>query len=297
MGTITLSARDTIVLRSLAANPKTGDDLAESVEYDQQRLRERLSAMEENGLLRRTAGERYALTESGRRTLEAPADGTADNRIDISSDVREAIEEHDLRPDREEAVINAVAFLQYWGSATKYELVDGIYSETPVGYDSAEQWWRQFARDALATLPVIDEPDQDETTWRYAGPAEREKRPRDGRLVQGRSAYGSVKHALETLDLTPEEREAVHAVFGFLFRHASADESEIRSDVYEREDAGYDSEAEWWRDCIEPALGKLPGITETAGGTWRYTGDEPDRTTSSENGQESRDGGVSDGDL
>lgn len=271
---VTLTERDKTVLRRLIDDPATVERLVGTAEYDRSELTERLSAMEENGLVRRGDDGAYALTESGRRVLEAPASGAADNRIDVPEHVQAAIDALDLRADREEAVYNAFAFLRYWGEATESEIVDGIYSENPVEYESVDGWWQTFMRDALASLPDVKRPGADERTWRYVETPEVETEVADGRqlFAPDTDSFGSVKHALEALDLPDEQRAAVHEVFATLLRRETATEADLKSEVYERADAGYASADEWWENGIEPVLRELPGIERAEDRTWRYAG-------------------------
>jgi biotin operon repressor len=283
MGTITLEALDTTVLRLLDDAPASGDQLATAVEHSRSELADRLEELEENGLLQERDDGTYALTESGTRVLDVPADGSTDSRIDTPDHVRQAIKELDLRTDREEAVFNAVAFLQYWGDATESELIDGIYSENPAEYETAEQWWQTFMRDMLAELPAIESPTADEQPWRYTGTPETEEHAEDGRrrFDNSPSSYGSVKHALEALDLSTDQQAAAHAVFDVLYQRNTATETELKQDVHEQTVTGGASADEWWTQWIEPVLRELPGIEQMDEKTWRYIGDEVNHSEAS----------------
>lgn len=278
MGTITLTRRDRAVLHVLADAPADSEQLAAAIEYSASAsdLADRLEELGENGLLWERDDGTYALTESGTRILEMPVDGSADSRIDAPDHLREAITELDLRPERVEAVFDAVAFLQYWGEATESELIDGIYSENPVEYETDDEWWQLFMRDILADLPDIDPPTEETDSWQYTA-AEITERTEDGRsLFAGPTAsYGSVKHALEVLDLPPDQRTAVHAVFAALRQHKTVTESELKRTSYEEIDPDMSANA-WWTQRIEPVLRELPGIERRDDQTWQYTGDETD---------------------
>ena len=278
MGTITLTARDTTVLQLLADAPADDDQLAETVEYSRAELEDRLEELAENGLLREREDGTYALTESGSRVLDVPADGSTDSRIDAPDDVTQAIEALDLRPDREEAVFDAFAFLHYWGEASESELIDAIYSENPAGYETADEWWQTFMRDTLAGLPAIDPPTADEKPWRYTETPTIDKRTEDGRrpFDGSTTTYGSVKHALEVLDLSADQHAAVQAVFEALQQRNTVTVTELKQDVYKQTAAGDMSADEWWTQWIEPVLQELPGIERMGGKTWRYIGDEAD---------------------
>lgn len=276
MGTITLTTLDTTVLHLLATAPASSDQLAETVEYSPSELADRLEKLEKNGLLWERDDGVYVLTESGTRVLDVPADGSTDSRIDAPDHVRQAIEELDLRADREEAVFDAVAFLQYWGRVTESELIDGIYSERPAEYETADEWWQTFMRDTLAELPEIEPPTADEVSWRYTGTPGIEERTEDGRRPFDDSpmSYESVKHALEILDLSADQQAAVQAVFKMLYQRSTATETELKQDVYEQTATGDTSADEWWTQWIEPVLRELPGVEQMGDKTWRYISDE-----------------------
>ena len=84
--------------------------------------------------------------------------------------VERSIDEFSLPPDAEQAVRKTVSFLQYWGEATTAELVDGCYSESPAGYDTADRWWSagdRFGRFDSGTVgyentPVVETPDDED---------------------------------------------------------------------------------------------------------------------------------------
>lgn len=267
MGTPTLDGTDRAILERLAAG-RPASELGETVDGDD--IEERLAALVESGLVART-DEGYELADSGRRVLAAPGDTTADDRIDVPDRVEGAIERADPPPERAAAIRSAFAFLAYWGEASDYEIRDAVYSERPAGYGSVTEWWNGFVRDALADLPDVAPPPSDGHVWRYEGPAGVEDPTADGRHGPGESddaAYASVKHALESLDLQTEEREAAHAAFASLADRESATAEEITEAVYPNRPAGYGSAEEWW-DRMEGVLEELPGI-ERDGEVWRY---------------------------
>lgn len=268
MSTPTLDETDRDILKRLRAGPREPADLATDLEGPDVDLDGRLAALEESGLVAETGGA-YELTDSGRRVIDAPGDTTADDRIDVPDHVERAIAVFGLPPERAAAVRSAFAFLAYWGEATGYEIKDAIYSERPAGYGSATEWWDGFVRAGLADLPDVASPPADGHTWRYERDAGVEDPTEDGRHGPGNSqdtAYASVKHALEALDLADDERAAVHAAFARL-TEGDADDAEIK-ELYDDQSAGFDSVEEWW-ECVRPALDELPGVVRE-GGTWRY---------------------------
>lgn len=282
MESITLAPRDTALLHLLADAPASSDHLAEIVEYSRPELTDQLAAFEENGLLWKQADETYALTESGSRVLAVPADHGVDSRIDAPRRVCQAITKQDLRPDREAAVFDAVAFLQYWGEATESELIDGIYSEAPAGYETADKWWQSFMQGTLAGLPDIEPPTADGTVWRYAGTPETEEPTEDGRdpFDGPTTSYGSVKHALEALDLSSDQHTAVHTVFVALRHRTTVTETELKQDVYDQTAAG-DTSADEWIQWIETILREVPRIRRIDEQTWHYAGNKVDHAGTS----------------
>lgn len=266
MSTPTLDETDRDILERLTTSPRDVGDLAVDLEHSEIDLDERLTALEESGLVSET-GTAYELTDSGRRLLDAPGDTSADDRIDVPDDVARGIEALDLPPDREAALRSAVAFLGYWGEATGYEIADGVYSERPAGYETAQEWWTEFVRERLAALPGVESSD-DGTRWRYERKGD--DPVADGRIVSSDDAppYASVKHALRSIDLSEDEREAVHAVFAVLFEHREATRAEIAETVHDARPAGRGTVTEWWA-WMDDVLAELPGITRD-GDTWRY---------------------------
>jgi DNA-binding Lrp family transcriptional regulator len=277
MGTITLDDRDRAVLEHLRETDAAAvDALAEATGVDIDDLRDRLPELADNGLVGRTAADAYELTDDGMRTVEATPVGAKDDRIDTPQAVEERIDGFDLRPDREEAVRNAFSFLHYWGEAVGSEIVDGVYSEDPAGFESEVEWWDDFVRDRLAELPSVEPPGSDDEPWRYAGTPIVEKRTEDGRTAPPADGFErtSVKFALERLDLDDEERRAVRGAFDRLLVEGTVTESEFRGEVYPDREAGYGSVSEWLDDCLRPALEALPGVEriheEGGAERWRY---------------------------
>lgn len=274
MGTITLDDRDRAVLELLRESDADPDSLAESAGVDAGYLQERLPELADNGLVARTDGDVYELTDDGMRAVEATAVGAKDDRIDTPPAVEERIEAFELRPDREEAVRNAFSFLHYWGEASGSEIVDGVYSENPAGYESEREWWDECVRDRLAALPKVEPPGSAEEPWRYADTAVVEKRTDDGRVASRTDVTdrSSVKFALERLELGDDERHAVRRAFDRLLAEGSVSASELRQEVYPGHEAGYGTASAWWEECLRPALESLPDVEREEGteGRWRY---------------------------
>lgn len=179
MGTITLDEQDEAVLERLRQGDADVEALAESVNADVEYLDDRLPELADNGLVERV-DDAYALTDDGARALEATPIGAKDDRIDTPPAVEERIEAFDLRPDREDALRNAFSFLHYWGEASGTEVIDGVYSENPAGFESEREWWTECVRDRLAELPTIEAPGSTDGLWRYEGTPVVEERTDDG---------------------------------------------------------------------------------------------------------------------
>jgi DNA-binding Lrp family transcriptional regulator len=276
MSTPTITDDDAAILEYLADGPAERVDIADAVGQGDAETAERLDGLIEGGLVREVE-DVYEITDSGERLLAAPADGTADSRVDTPPAVDEAIDEMDLAPDHAEAVEDAFAFLRFWGEATAAEVRDAVYSENPLAYADAESWWDEAIRDALADLPDIDPPaETDDGAWRYDGSPGREdgdgRRPFD---VPETETYGSVKHALEAEDVTDRQRTAVSAAFELLQSRGAAPEEDLRTRSHDAVEVEA-SAGTWWRDAVEPVLARLPGVERTGDGRWRYSGDGPD---------------------
>ena len=282
MGTITLDDRDRAVLERLRESDADAapDALADAADVDAGYLRERLPELADNGLVARTDGDAYELTDDGMRAVEATSVGAKDDRIDTPPAVEERIGSFGLRPDREEALRNAFSFLHYWGEATGSEIVDGVYTENPAGFESEPEWWTGLVRDRLAELPTVEPPASEGEPWRYADTPVVEKRTDDGRVAPRTdvSERSSVRFALERLDLGTEERRAVRRAFDRLIAEGTVSASELQEEVYPDHEAGYGSADEWWEACLRPALEALPGVERQEGeegeregeGRWRY---------------------------
>ena len=274
MVNVTLDDRDRAVLERLRAGAADVDALAESVPADADHLRDRWPDLADNGLVDRESGDRYRLTDDGRRVVEAVGTGAQDDRLDTPPAVEGRILAFDLPPDHEAALRGAFAFLHYWGDATAAEIVDAVYSEDPAGFDDPLAWWRECVRDRLAELPGVEPARSPGEPWRYDGVALVESDGEDGRNVAGAAVTEgtSARFALERLDLDAETQRAVRRVFSLLVELGDVSETEAKEQVYPDYDAGYGSPDEWWTDGVRPALESLPGVEHASGDRerWRY---------------------------
>lgn len=264
---ITLTDDDVAVLEQLAEGGADVDELAAVVERDREELADRLAELADNGLVRRDDGV-WTLTGNGRRALAAPGDGSADQRIDAPEAVDAAIDALDLRADREEAVRNAFGFLRLWGEATESEMIDGVYTENPAGFESEEAWWA-FVADRLASLPGVAAPG-DDGPWRYEG--EPTDDGIDGRQVLDVDAPTSAKHAFAEQGLSREEGEAAAAALAVLQKRGTATERDVTRAVYDDHPAGYDSPEAWWDGFLRGALRAVPAVVDENAEHWRYRG-------------------------
>ncbi|AHG05335.1 hypothetical protein HALDL1_12545 [Halobacterium sp. DL1] len=274
MASNTLDDRDRAILERLHGEETDVESLAGTVNASPEQIRERFPRLLDNGLVEQVREDTYALTEDGQRVVAASPAGTQDNRIDTPADVEAAIQSFDLRPDREEAVRNAFAFLHYWGEATAPEIVDAIFPEDPAEYDDSDAWWADLVSDRLAALPSVDAPDSPNGEWQFEGAPIVDQRTDDGRLLLGPKGNrrNSVKFALERLPIEDDERQAIRAVFELLAERDEATAAEFREQVYPERDAGYESPDEWW-GFVQDHLAELPGVERTGDGDdalWRY---------------------------
>lgn len=272
MVTITLDDRDRSVLEHLRTRSADVDSLAEGVAVDADYLRDRLPELADNGLVEPAGDGRYELTDDGERTVTATGDGSDDDRLDTPPAVEGRIRSFDLPPEAREAVRGAFAFLQYWGEASSAEVIDGVYSERPVGYDDARVWWRDCVRDRLAELPKVEPPAATGQHWRFEGTPVLGRGSDDGRLAPGAGVDGrtSAKFALERSDPTDAERRAIRRVFARLVELGEVSATAAKERVYPEDDAGYGSPDAWWDDLVRPGLEALPGVERVGGERWRY---------------------------
>lgn len=161
--TVDLTDADLALLRDLRGDRRSTPDLATTVGSDETAVEERLSELADNALVDEREGG-YELTESGRRVLESPGDGDADERIDTPPAVERELVSFDLAPDAEAAVRNAFTDLRSRGRATPEELRRRVFSEDPAGYEDPERWWSELVAEYLLDLPGVS---MDGSTLRY----------------------------------------------------------------------------------------------------------------------------------
>lgn len=266
-----LDEGDLRLLAMLGTESRTVEALSAALDVPTEALRERVSTLADNGLVDDRDEGRIERTESGRRVLVANATGTVDERVDTNPEVEAAIEELSLAPDEADAVRHAYALLRYWGRLTPEEIADAVYSEAPAGRGTPAEWWEEVVRDPLGALPGVEPPSEDDGAWRFAGRPEAGKPGSDGRRVLSslHPVYGDVKHALESLALRADEREAARAAFGYLYRRGEATGTELAEEVYPRHPAGADSPDDWL-EVVRRAFEALPGVERVDGTTWRF---------------------------
>jgi hypothetical protein len=274
----TLTGTDRDVLAELVDRSADRAALARAVGVPVEDLADRLSFMADNGLVRETDGE-YGLTDDGRRVLRAPGDGSADDAIDAPEAVVWALQARGLRADRLDAVLSAHAFLRYWGTATAAEIKDGVFSEVPLGFETAEEWWTEFVRAHLREVPDVEAPADEDGFWRFAGRpgvadlSEGGRRMLFGRGGGGRARHASAREAAAELELTDAERLAVGAALATLQRAQAGDREvdggALRDAAGDVRAGGAEYDEGWLDGEFLDALGRLPGVVRSDG-RWRY---------------------------
>lgn len=264
-----LDSVDGGILVAIGDLGSTVEELSGRLDVGQSAIRKRLGRLREAGLIDKDDRQEFVLTVDGQRVLAAPATGTVDDRIDTTPTVERALASLDVPLDLEAAIRSAYVFLKFWGDATKAEIQDAIYFEHPAGHASADAWWNEAVRDRLASLPEVHPPNGD-FLWRYLGDVEVDL-VEDGRHVAGPTAMGSVRHGVDHLPLSQEERLAVRKAFAHVFENGSVNKRDLVSDVYPSFPAGYDSSDRWWKECILKAFSMLPHLRyDPQVETWRY---------------------------
>lgn len=268
-----LEERDKRILALIGTEPRSVSTLAVNLDISTDELSERLAALADNGLVNDLGDGQYERTESGRRVL-ITSTPDIDERIDTPAEIEQAIGECDLRTDEADAVRHVFAFLQYWGRVTETEILDAVYSEAPAGRDTPQQWWDEVVREPLASLPGVEQPSDEGEAWRYAGTPEVSEPFPDGRRVLSPThpTYGNVKHALESIDLTEEERDAARVAFEYLYQRSEVTEQEVSKTVYPEHSMGFESPQVWWDEVVRDTFEALPGVEQTNESTWQYRG-------------------------
>jgi hypothetical protein len=146
-----------------------------------------------------------------------------------------------------------------------------VFSEHPLGYADGDAWWNEAIGDVLAELPGVE---RDGDVWRHAdgGTVDETGDGRSPFAPADASTFGSVKHALESLDVDDSQREAVRAAFELLRSRGGATAQELQERAHEAVDVAA-SAGTWWRDGVAPVLERLPGVERGEDGRWRYAGD------------------------
>jgi len=112
MGPTTLTGRDRQLLARVSTGPRTTESIADHVDDEPEGLADRLDVLTDSGVVRRIDGT-YELTDSGRRVLAAPGDGSADVQIDIPLAVERERSSRAVDEPCGAAIRAAYAFLQY----------------------------------------------------------------------------------------------------------------------------------------------------------------------------------------
>jgi predicted transcriptional regulator len=266
----TMTDADLAVLSALREGTVEATTLAEAAGLPRDVLEHRLTVLTDNGLIRET-GAGLDLTDSGRQVLRTPSDGTRDDSLDAPPDVRRTLEERGLAADRLDAVLETFAFLRYWGRATGAELSDGVFSEVPLDFESADDWWREFVRDHLAALPHVDPPEEAGGFWRFDGTSGVSGLGGDVRLARAvrgadeSTPYASATEALVDLNLSEDRRLALAAALAALQR-GEREERALRRAATEGPGDPPDA---WIEADLFAALERLPGVLREDG-EWTY---------------------------
>lgn len=282
MGTIDLTEADRTMLERLAAEQATAEALAADVDRSPDAIEERLVHLADNGLVRDAGDDTYALTRSGRRVLLSSSDEYEDEEIDVPAGVERSISALALRPDAEKAVRNAFSFLQKWDEATASEIKDGVFSEKSAGMDDPDEWWDDLIRDALASLPGV-EPPENGGRWRYEGDVDFDEPTRDGRRVHDAGAerrYGSAKHAIDRLAEGGARADALSNAFALVRERGRVTDDELARAV--GDEIGEQFAADFAR---------IPGVRRVDGDAWQYDREQmPTEQTGSNASDEEGDG-------
>lgn len=276
MDELTIRSSDLLILENIDKFGGAAHSLPESLALSESEIRQRLSKFVDNGIIRVVGADTFELTASGHRLLDISQNRRQSSEIDIPTPVETVITGFELRPYEAEAIRRSYAFLRFWRSATTDEIIDGIYSEYPAGYQSSDEWWSNLVRDQLGVVPDVVPPTLGDTQWKYTGDFTGDEPDVDGRVHQLKSGrYSSVKQALERNSLNNDERSAIKATLTFLQNRGVATEQEIRTAVFTEYPAGYDNASVWWTNLVRDILAGLAcieSLSSTAADNqiWRY---------------------------
>ncbi len=274
MGPTTLTERDRQLLRRLSTGPRTPASLAEGVDEEPEELAERLDELADSGVVRRI-DETYELTDSGRRVLAAPGDGSADERIDVPVAVERELGSHSVGGPCAAAVRATYAFLQYWGESTASELRDAIFVEQPADYDDRHEWWIDCVAPILRELPTVRPPHGDALAarWHYERPPGVDGSA-DGRAVLGSTngqPVGNARQAIETGTESALNRAAVRHGFAVIETRGRATTEQLERELAAATDGELAPESTVSVfDVLEAIPSIKRGDDNGADGQWRY---------------------------
>lgn len=273
MGPTTLTERDRRLLRRLSTGPRTSESIADHVGDKPEELADRLDVLADSGVVRRVDGT-YELTDSGRRVLAVPGDGSADEQIDVPVAVERELGSQAIDEPCAAAIRASYAFLQYWGEATASELRDAIFVERPAGYDDRHQWWTECVDPILRELPAVRPPDTDAPAARWhcersAGVDD----AADGRAVLGSTdgqPVGNARQAIEVGTESATQRAAVRHSFAVIETQGRATTKQLERGLAAATDDGLAPES---TATVFDMLESIPSVTRDgndATGRWWY---------------------------
>ncbi|MFD1641076.1 hypothetical protein [Halohasta litorea] len=274
MGPTTLTEQDRRLLRRLSTGPQTAGSLAAHAADDPDRLADRLDVLADSGVVRRT-DETYELTDSGRRVLAAPGDGSADGWIDVPLAVERELGSQTIDEPCAAAIRAAYGFLQYWGEATASELRDAIFFEQTAGYDDRHQWWAECVEPMFRELPAVRRLDSDllAARWHSDRPPGVDDAA-DGRAVFGSTdgqPFGNARRAIEAQVESDDQRVVIREAFAALETRGQATEETLRNVVENIADETSDQRP---IPAAFDVLASVPSVQQVdeagSGGLWRY---------------------------
>jgi hypothetical protein len=270
MGTDTLTETDLQLLQQLSDAPERRSTLEARFADCPEPVDDRLAVLVDSGLIRQ-ADVTYELTESGRRALAAPGDGTADSRIDVPPDVETELQDLDVDGACMKGVRAAYAFLEYWGEATESEFRDAVYAERQAGYDNRQAWWDNCIEPVLETLPTLTPPMSTGLTakWRYDGTPGIDGGMADGRAVLGSTdgqPFANARQAIEAETRSATQRTVARHVFAHLETRGHADRERLELLIVEATEKEAQSGS---IAVVVDVLASVPSVVNEDG-VWRY---------------------------